>query len=85
MHSNSIQTKDKHDTLQGMVKTFYSTAIIEFASVMTEGEKKNWGGPDVIGGGNLHSPVAAEVQNIGGPVAPLPPPHPGSGITVPKR
>ena len=43
---------------------------------MTEGEKKNWGGPDVIGGDNLPSPVGAEVQNIGGPVAPLPPPIP---------
>ena len=54
IHFNSIQTKVKLDnTPQGKVKTFYKTSI---TSVMPEGEKKNLGGPEVIGGDNLSSP-----------------------------
>ena len=47
---------------------------------MPEGEK-HCGGPAVIGGDNLPSPVAiglTDLPNIGGHVAPLAPPVPAS-------
>ena len=50
---------------------------------MPEGEKHWGGGPVVIGGENLPSPVQiglSDLQNIGGPLASLAPP--GSGTTI---
>ena len=48
---------------------------------------KNIGGPVVIGGDNLPSPVRiglTDLQNIGGPVAPLAPPVPAPLLEINK-